>query len=207
MEGTNPVNKKLVAALSGGAALVLALTGCGGDGDDGDKKVESWAEKVCGGMQPQLKKIRDANAAIQGGADEPDSKKLQQTDSQAFQQISDAYRALGKSVKDAGAPPVDDGEKAQTEALKDLNARSRAYEDLKTAVDKLDTKDKSKFAKGLNGIAEELNKLGKNSNDAFKRLQEGEVGEAMAKQKGCQRPSGGAPAPSMDANAPAGASA
>ncbi|MFE6780272.1 small secreted protein [Streptomyces sp. NPDC057702] len=196
------MNKKLVAALSGGAALVLALTGCGGDGDDGDKKVESWAEKVCGGVQPQLKKIQEANAAIQGAADEPDSKKLQQTDSQAFQQISDAYRALGQSVKDAGAPPVDDGEKAQTEAVKELNATSRAYEDLKTSVDKLDTKDKSKFADGLNGIAEKLNKLAQSGDDAFKQLQEGEVGEAMAKQKGCQRPSGGAPAPSMDVKKP-----
>lgn len=201
MEGTNPVNKKLVAALSGGAALVLALTGCGGDDDDGDKKVESWAEKVCDGVQPQLKKIQDANAAIQGAADEPDSKKLQQTDSRAFQQISDAYRALGRSVKDAGAPPVDDGEKTQTEAVKELNATSRAYDDLKTTVNELDAKNKSKFAEGLNGIAEELTKLSKNGDDALQRLQDGKLGEAMAKQKGCQSPSGGAPAPSLDTNA------
>lgn len=207
MEGTNPVNKKLVAALSGGAALVLALTGCGGDdGDDSKKKVESWAEKVCNGAQPQLKKIKDANAAIQGAADEPDSLKLQRTDSVAFQQISDAYRALGTLVKDVGAPPVDGGDKSQTDAVKELNATSRAYADLKKTVDELDTKNKSKFAEGLNGIAEQLDKLSKSGDGALKRLQEGKVGEAMAKQQGCKRVNTGASAPSVTTNEPAGES-
>ena len=44
MEGTNPVNKKLVAALSGGAALVLALTGCS---EDNSKKLNNWAKTFC----------------------------------------------------------------------------------------------------------------------------------------------------------------
>ena len=34
MEGTNPVNKKLAAALSGGAVLVVALSGCTSSGGD-----------------------------------------------------------------------------------------------------------------------------------------------------------------------------
>ncbi|MBB5939544.1 small secreted protein [Streptomyces zagrosensis] len=191
------MNKKLVAALSGGAALVLALTGCGGDDDEGNKKAESWAERVCGDVQPQLKKMQEANASIKAAANEPDSKKLQQMDSQAFQQLSDAYRALGTSLKDAGAPPVDGGEKTQTEAVKGLNAASRAFSDLKISVDKLDVKNKSKFADGLHGVAAKLKKLSQTGNDALKQLEDGEVGEALGKQKGCQKPSGAASAPAV----------
>ena len=36
MEGTNPVNKKLAAALSGGAVLVLALSGCTNSKSEGE---------------------------------------------------------------------------------------------------------------------------------------------------------------------------
>lgn len=195
MEGTNPVNKKLVAALSGGAALVLALTGCGG-GNDGDKKVNDWAKSVCDEVQPQLKKIQGANASIQAAADEQDSKKLQQTDSAAFQQISESYAALAKAVNKAGPPPVDNGEQTQKQAVKELNATSAAYKNLRTTVDKLETSDKSKFAEGLKGIADELDKLSKSGDKALQKLQEGKVGTAMAKQPGCQKPktTGGATA-------------
>lgn len=186
MEGTNPVNKKLVAALSGGAALVLALTGCGG-GDE-DKKVNDWAKSVCDEVQPQLKKIQGANTAIQGAADEQDSKKLQQTDSAAFQEISESYGALAKAVNSAGAPPVDKGEETHKQAVKELNATSVAYTKLRTAVDKLDTSDKSKFAQGLKDIADDLDKLSKSGDQALRKLQEGKVGSAMAKQPGCQKP-------------------
>ncbi|MEU8824480.1 small secreted protein [Streptomyces sp. NPDC048636] len=182
------MNKKLVAALSGGAALVVALTGCGGNGDEDDKKVNDWAKSVCDEVQPQLKKIQGANASIQAAADEQDSKKLQQTDSKAFQQISESYAALAKAVDKAGPPPVDKGETTQRQAVKELNSTSVAYKDLKTSVDKLDTSDKSKFAEGLKGVADELDKLSKSGDKALQKLQEGEVGTAMAKQPGCQKP-------------------
>ncbi|MEU1800232.1 small secreted protein [Streptomyces sp. NPDC019937] len=184
------MNKKLVA-LSGGAALVLALSGCGG-GDEGDKKVNDWAKSVCDQVQPQLKKIQGANASIQAASDEQDSKKLQQTDSKAFQQISESYAALATAVRKAGAPPVDNGEQVQKQAVKELNATSKAYNDLKTTVDKLETSDKSKFAEGLKGVADELDKLSKSGDQALKQLQEGKVGTAMSKQPGCQKPKTGA---------------
>ncbi|MGW4240244.1 small secreted protein, partial [Streptomyces sp. NPDC004749] len=43
LEGTKPVNKKLVAALSGGAVVLMALSGCGGD--DSETKTNDWAKK------------------------------------------------------------------------------------------------------------------------------------------------------------------
>ncbi|MEF9905434.1 small secreted protein [Streptomyces sp. P9-A2] len=190
MEGADPVNKKLAAALSGGAVLVLALTGCGG-GDDNNEKLNSWADQVCGAVQPQAKKIQAANAAIQKEtSDNSTPEEVQKTDSKAFQDMSDAYRAIGAAVTKAGAPDVENGEKKQTDAVKELNSISTSYASLKEQVDGLDTDDQAKFADGLKDIATELDKLSKSGNDALKTLEEGEVGEAMARQASCKTAAG-----------------
>lgn len=95
------MNKKLAAALSGGAVLVLTLSGC--SSDDNSDKVNDWAKKVCDQVQPQLQKIANANAAIQQQtADNSKPADVQKTDSAAFQQISQAYKALGAAVDSAG---------------------------------------------------------------------------------------------------------
>ncbi|MFI7318234.1 small secreted protein [Streptomyces venezuelae] len=185
MEGTNPVNKKLAAALSGGAVLVLALSGC--SGDDGNKKLDDWAKKVCDSVQPQSKKIADANAAIQKETSDNSSPgDVQKTDSKAFKDMSDAYKSMGDAVKNAGAPPVDDGKKKTDDAVKELNAISKSYGDLKKQVDGLDTKNQADFADGLKDVAGELDKLSKSGNEALEKLQEGEVGKAMGKQDSCK---------------------
>ncbi|MFD8827942.1 small secreted protein, partial [Streptomyces sp. NPDC059605] len=187
------MNKKLAAALSGGAVLVIALSGCSSD-DDKSEKVNAWAKQVCDQVQPQLQKIANANAAIQQQtADNSKPVDVQRTDSAAFQQISQAYKALGAAVESAGPPPVDGGETTQKEAVKELNASSAAYANLQKKVDALETKDQAKFADGLKGIADELNKISTSGDEALKKLQSGEVGTAMAKQKGCQKPTASTP--------------
>ncbi|BCL22023.1 hypothetical protein GCM10017668_38660 [Streptomyces tuirus] len=179
------MNKKLAAALSGGAVLVLALSGCGGD--DSNDKLDSWAKQVCDAVQPQAKKIESANAAIQKEtSDNSTPEDVQKTDAKAFQDMSDAYKAIGAAVNKAGAPDVENGEKKQQDAVKELNAISAAYASLKKQVDNLDTKDQGKFADGLKDIATELDKLSQSGNDALRNLEEGEVGQAMAKQPSCK---------------------
>ncbi|MGW7022594.1 small secreted protein [Streptomyces decoyicus] len=190
------MNKKLVAALSGGAALVLALTGCS---DDSNKKLNDWAKTFCDPAQAQFKQIQDANGAMQTADDgSTDSKKVQQTDSAAFQKISSAYSSLAKSLEKAGPPPTEQGKKAQQNAVKELNSLSKGYADLQKQVNKLDTSDKLKFADGLRDLSSGINKLNKQSEAAFKNLEAGDVGKAMAAQKGCQNPAAsGAPAPTQ----------
>ncbi|MER5300165.1 small secreted protein [Streptomyces lasiicapitis] len=186
MEGTNPVNKKLAAALSGGAVLVLALSGC--SSDDGDKKLDDWAKKVCDtAVGPQSKKIADANAAIKKQtADNSSPDEVKSTDSKAFGDISAAYAQRSAALKKAGAPPVDEGEKKLNDAVKELDGLSKSYADLKTQTDKLDTKDQSAFADDLAKIAEELGKLSKSENTAQKKLEEGDAGKAMREQDSCK---------------------
>ncbi|WP_458244968.1 small secreted protein [Streptomyces sp. MAI_2237] len=186
MEGTNPVNKKLAAALSGGAVLVVALSGCSSS-DKGNDKLDAWAKQVCDAVQPQAKKIEAANAAIQKEtSDNSTPEEVRKTDAQAFQDMSDAYKAIGAAVQKAGAPNVDNGAKKQQDAVKELNGIGTSYASLKTQVDKLDTKDQAKFADGLKNIATSLDKLSQSGNDALKTLEEGEVGQAMAKQTSCK---------------------
>ncbi|MGW1163088.1 small secreted protein [Streptomyces sp. NPDC002513] len=198
MEGTNPVNKKLAAALSGGAVLVLALSGCtsGGKSSAIDDKLGPWAKQVCDAVQPQAKKIADASTAIQKQtSDNSTPKQVQTTDSQAFQDMSDAYKAIGAGVERAGAPEVEGGAAKQKNAVKELDGISTAYADLKKQMDGLDTKDQAKFADGLKGIATQLDKLSKGGNDALKQLEAGDVGAAMSKQASCTSASSSASAP------------
>ncbi|MET8246706.1 small secreted protein [Streptomyces sp. NPDC005202] len=196
MEGTNPVNKKLAAALSGGAVLVLALTGCtSSSADDKNDALNTWAKQVCDAVQPQAKKIAAANAAIQKEtSDNSTPAEVQKTDAQAFQDMSDAYKAIGAAVNKAGAPNVDNGQKKQQDAVKELNDLGASYASLKKQVDGLDTKDQAKFADGLKNIATQLDKLSKTGNDALKNLEEGDVGKAMAQQPSCKSAAGSASA-------------
>ncbi|OEU96779.1 small secreted protein [Streptomyces nanshensis] len=183
------MNKKLAAALSGGAAIALTLSGCSDDSAQADE----WAKKVCDQVQPQVKKIQEANASINAASKEKNSSaEVKKTDAAAFEKISGAYKSLGDAVDKAGPPPVDDGDKLHADAVKELRGISTKYGQLRKTVDGLDTKDQAKFAEGLQGVATELDSLGKSGDKALSKLQSGDVGEAMANQKGCKR-TGGSP--------------
>ncbi|MDO0926479.1 small secreted protein [Streptomyces sp. TG1A-8] len=193
MEGTNPVNKKLAAALSGGAALVVALSGCGGKDDGPDPKLQAWAKSVCDAVPAQDAKIKAANAVIDKTAADttgtPDE--LQKAYAQAFQDMSDGYKAIAAAIGDAGAPPgVDGGAKRQQDAVKNIDGLSASYADLEKKVDALDTKDQGKFATGLHDVATEmkdLEKQSRNGTEALKNLEQGDVKEAIAEQASCKK--------------------
>ncbi|MFF8383845.1 small secreted protein [Streptomyces kanasensis] len=182
------MNKKLVAALSSGAVLVLVLSGCSDDGDDDRGKVDAWAKTFCDQAKPQIQKRADAQQTIISTAADGKPADVQAADSKAFQDIADTDRALAKAVQDAGVPPVENGEKLQQDAVKELNSTAAAYEDLKKRVSALDPKDQQKFADGLQGVADGLKRIEKMDQDALAKLQSGELGQAMAKQPGCQKP-------------------
>ncbi|MEV0638597.1 small secreted protein [Streptomyces sp. NPDC050619] len=198
MEGTNPVNKKLAAALSGGAVLVMALSAC--SSDDGNEKLDAWAKQVCDAVPAQNTKITAAYAAITKAAKDTTStpENLQKTDSQAFQDLADGYKARATVLTEAGAPPdIEDGAKKQQDAVKKLTALSASYADLKKQIDALSTKDQGKFASGLDDISTEMEKVEqqrKTAFDSLKQLEKGDAKQALTKQTGCQKASASAPA-------------
>ncbi|MEU2154499.1 small secreted protein [Streptomyces sp. NPDC019396] len=205
------MNKKLAASLSGGAVLVLALSGC--TSDDNDGKVNAWAKTVCDKAQPQIQKRADAQQSIISTAADGKPADIQAADSKAFQDIADANKALAAAVQSAGSPPVENGATLQQDAVKELNATAAAYVNLKKQVDALSPKDQQKFADGLQDVADGLTKIEKMDQDALAKLQSGELGQAMAKQPGCQKvkpsvtasgnPGSGASTPAGQASQPA----
>ncbi|MCT9109321.1 small secreted protein [Streptomyces mirabilis] len=186
------MNKKLTAALSGGAVLVLALSACS-SGSSKDDKLDPWAKQVCDAVQPQVQKIAAANTAIQKETtDQSAPADVQKADSKGFQDISDAYKAMAAAIEKAGPPDVDSGKTKQENAVKELNVLSASYADLGKQSDALNTKNQAKFADGLDGVAKQLEKLSKTGTDALKELEAGDVGKAMAKQVSCKSASASA---------------
>ncbi|WP_123975293.1 MULTISPECIES: small secreted protein [Streptomyces] len=187
------MNKKLAAALSGGAVLVVALTGCSSGSKGTDPKLIAWAKNVCDAVPTQDAKIKAANAAIAQTASDTTSSPatIQKTDSQAFQDMSDGYKALAAAISGAGAPPgVDDGAKRQQDVVKNLDSLSASYADLKKKVDALDTKDQAKFASGLHDVASQMANLetqNKSGTAALQALEQGEVKDAIAEQASCKK--------------------
>lgn len=187
------MNKKLTAALSGGAVLVLALSACSSGSSSKDDKLDPWAKQVCDAVNPQVQKIAAANTAIQKETtDQSAPADVQKADSKGFQDISDAYKAMAAAIEKAGPPDVDSGKTKQENAVKELNALSASYADLGKQSDALNTKDQAKFADGLDGVAKQLEKLSKTGTDALKELEAGDVGKAMAKQVSCKSASASA---------------
>ncbi|MEV0988647.1 small secreted protein [Streptomyces sp. NPDC049949] len=179
------MNKKFAAAVSGGAVLMIVLSGCGGD--DGDEKANAWAKKVCDKWQPELKKIETANADIKRVATESSKpEEVQTTDSAAFGTMSTSYKAMGTALQGAGVPPVKDGQTTQATAIKGFEESSKGYADLKTKMDGLDPKDQTKFAEGLKDVAGGLEEATKGGKNALSTLKAGGLDKAMNSQKGCQ---------------------
>lgn len=183
------VTNTFMAALSG-AALLLALSGCGGD--DTGKKQDAWAKGVCDQAAAQITRINAASTALSKvpGSGEPEAVKA--ADALNFQTIAGAYASLAGIVNAAGPAPGDDGAAYQKNAVSVFTGLSGQYADLKKQTDGLDTSDRQKFADGLNGVSTQLTKVVANGRQQLDTLSQGDMGKALAKQPGCQRVSGSA---------------
>jgi len=189
MEGTDPVNKKLVAALSGGAVLILTLSGCSNEKkDEVNKDLVAWAGKLCSDVPALKAKIDTASASIQKvSSNGLPPKEVQQTLSQAFQAQAEGYKGLADAISGAGAPPgVENGDALQQNAVQALTSLSTSYAGLKTKTDALDTKSEGKFSVGLEAVASDLKAL-KTSDTALTDLETGDVKRAMNEQATCKQ--------------------
>ncbi len=178
--------KKLAAGACCAAIAMLAVAGC----SDSDDQAKAYAKKVCDQVQPQhaaIQNASDAIAKVSAGAAAP--KDVQQTDATAFGEIASAYRTLAQAVQDAGAPPVDNGQALQKNAVTQLNGISASYAKLQKGVQGLDASDQGKFADGLKSLSQQFSSLSQSGSDALTKLQAGDIGKAMAQQPGCKKAS------------------
>ncbi len=183
--------------MCGGAAVVLAVSGCGSN--DTGKKQDAWAKGVCDQASAQIKKIDDANISLSKVDGSGTPKAVQKSDATAFQSISDAYKSLADIFGKAGAAPGgDDGVKFQQNAVGVFNGLSTQYAGLKKQVDGLDTSNQAKFADGLTSVSNSLAKTTASGQTSLDTLRAGDMGKALSKQPGCQRVAG-ASSPSASA--------
>ncbi|MBM9505737.1 small secreted protein [Actinacidiphila acididurans] len=197
---------KLSAALCGGTALLLALTGCGGDSTG--KKRDTWSKGVCDQAATQFSRINEAGTVLSKVPGNADPKTVKAADSQNFQAVSAAFTSLAGIFNAADPAPGSDGPQYQKNAVAAFTALSGKYADLKKQADALDTSDRQKFADGLSSLSAGLNGTIAQGQQQLKTLNVGDMGKALAKQPGCQKISGpSAPsAPSSTASATASAS-
>ncbi|WP_209313204.1 small secreted protein [Streptomyces lonarensis] len=191
------MNRRFATTVAGCAMLALALTGCG---EDSGEKTEAWAKNVCDQVQPQVERIQAANQALaeaSEGSKEP--AEVQEVYSSSYGELAAAFDSLAQAVNDAGDPPVDDGEELRSDAVEELNGLSQSYTSLQEASDALDTSDRAAFAEGLREMVGQLDELGQSGDEALSELQSGDLGDAMARQEGCQSPAPTAPEEDDDA--------
>lgn len=179
------VTARLSAALCGGTALLLALSACGGD--DTGKKRDEWAKGVCDRATAQFTRIGQASTALSEVPSNGDPKTVQAADSQSFQTISAAYMSLAGTFNAAGAAPGSDGATYQKNAVAVFTTLSGKYADLKKQTDSLVTSDRQKFATGLGSVSDNLNAVVAQGRQQLKTLGQGDMGNALARQPGCQR--------------------
>ncbi|MGV9311232.1 small secreted protein [Streptomyces sp. NPDC003691] len=192
------MNKKLAAALSGGAVLVLALSGC--SSDEKSNPVDDWARKYCDQVKTQFKIKAEADQLIAVTAIDGKPADLQAADSKAFQDLANVNKALAAAFRTVGTTPVEDDEQLVRAAAAEREASAAFYLDLKKQVDALDAADQQKFADGLMVVSEGFAKAEANEK-AWNKLRASETGKAMGKFQGCQAvkakpPAAAGPSPS-----------
>ncbi|MFE3094296.1 small secreted protein [Streptomyces sp. NPDC059248] len=178
------MNKKLAAVLSGGAVLVLALSGCSSD-EKKDNAVNDWAEKYCDQIKTQFKTKAEADQLIAVTAVDGKPAELQKADSKAFQDLSNVNKALAAAFRTVGPTPVEEDVELVTAAAAERDASAAFFLDLKKQVDALDASDQQDFADGLQVVSEGLLKAEANEK-AWNKLRASETGRAMGTFQGCQ---------------------
>ncbi|SDO98619.1 small secreted protein [Actinacidiphila guanduensis] len=177
------VNTRVLAALSGGLAVLLAVSACG---DDTGKKRDEWAKGVCDQAAVQIKKIDDSNNSlgqVDSGGKPAD---VQSADAAAFQSAADAFGSLSAIFTKAGPAPGDDGKTFQQNAVTVFHDAATQYAGLKKQIDGLDTRHQAKFADGLKNVSASLQKASAAGQKSRDSLRQGDVGQALAKQPGCR---------------------
>jgi hypothetical protein len=162
LEGTNPVNKKLAAALSGGAVLVMmtTLTGCGDSPEEKAKKeAEAWFSSYCPKEKASLEKGKKADRTMAAVTDDGKPEDIKKADSASLQQMVDADKELVTVLRQAGAPPIKGGDARHKKMIQDLEKRSASFTELKKQSDALDTKNQGEFAKGLDKLGKDMGKV------------------------------------------------
>jgi hypothetical protein len=199
------VTKRWLRLAAPAVLVACTATACGsGNGP----AVDAWAKTVCAGMQGPVQQASTALADTGAVRTGEKPKDLQSRLAADFGTLATANTQIAQAVQKAGVPKVDNGAQTQADALSELDQAAGGYTKVQQAVQGLAVTDQAKFAAGLKGVGDQVQRLAELSTSALQKLQTGDLGTALAKQPGCKSvPAATAPAAdpgTTGASAPAG---
>ncbi|MFJ6379628.1 hypothetical protein ACIQI7_06390 [Kitasatospora sp. NPDC092039] len=200
------MNKRLLAVPALGVLLAFGAVGCGDDGKQNSKQLDSWASTVCGAAKGPITQAQTALAdtgQVKTGEAPADLQKRLSTD---IGRLAKTNQDIAAAIDSAGAPKVKDGAALQKDTVDELKKAADGYVEVQKKLDALPNNDQAKFADGLRSVADQVQQLASLSTQAQSKLQRGELGAAMAKQEGCKPSPTTAPTSGATGGAGAGAS-
>ncbi|HEU5470511.1 MAG TPA: hypothetical protein VFV67_07645 [Actinophytocola sp.] len=130
----------------------LVAVGCGTD-EDPDAPAVAWAEQVCASVERGAATLASPPAT---DPNDPQGAKVVLAD--YLGRVSQALDTVAGGIREAGAPPVDDGQRAVDDALRTITELRAALDSAKNRVARLETTDPAGFQQALtevgNGLAE-----------------------------------------------------
>lgn len=194
---------KLLALPAAGALLAFGAVAC----SDNSEQLNSWAGSVCSAAKGPIAQAAAALADTGRVSEGEDPDQLRKRLSGDIAVLGQANRQIAAAVDKAGAPEVDHGADLQKQAVGELGEAAAGYQDVQHKVDSLATGDQAKFADGLKSVGDQVQQLAQLSSTAIARLQDGDLGQAIAKQPGCRTASTTPTAPTAPATSTASADA
>ncbi|GAA4415024.1 hypothetical protein GCM10023148_11070 [Actinokineospora soli] len=190
------------------AALALALTGCSGDNNPGTPApapqattattttggaggdAVAWAERVCASVGPEVEKLSagpdidpsNPQAAKEGLVTYLDTL------------ISAIDRMIG-GMRDAGAPPVPDGQIAADRAVGTLEEAKGSVSAARDELAAADVSDPAAFQAAFTKVGEDLQKLSELENPMEGLRGNEELDAAFEQAESCKKLSGSSAAP------------
>lgn len=163
---------------------VLALSGCGGNGDTVAPEV--WAKSVCGAVRPWAAEIQ----RLQQETQQRITTKSQVTTAKTelvtlFGNMQSVTDDAVMKVADAGVPDVDEGEKIAGQFVQALANARDSFGTGKKAVEDLPVTDQKAFYDGVVAIGEEMTAENRKAGEAFANLQSAELDKAFNEAPEC----------------------
>jgi hypothetical protein len=172
--------------------LTLALTGCAekttaGSGSAASTSPSSgdataWAEQVC-------KSIEDDIAKLQQTPDVDPTNLAQAKDTLVayLGDVSTALDNLSSGFKDAGPPPVADGEQAVDKVTTTIDDMKKTVDDATATLEKASASDPAALQAAFQKVGEDLQKLGDIEDPTKGMKANKELEEAFDKAPTCQK--------------------
>jgi hypothetical protein len=187
--------RRLAAAAVAVATLSLGLAGCGSDtpgtsgaagttttsAKSGGGDAVAWADKVCSAVGPEI-----ATFSTPPNIDPTNPQKAKDSFVTFLEGMVKALDRMVSGIKDAGAPPVADGETAADRVVAALEQAKSAVGSAKDNLAKVDVSDPAAFQAAFAQVGTDMGKLG-DLEDPTKGLRGNEeLNAAFEKAESCK---------------------